>query len=171
MSAGGDEGQRPVSATGGAASGSGDSTWGYYLAAALLTLLGVTFLNDFRYALAAQTRWAQAAGRVTDNAVVVHRGRKSTSYNTFISYEYTAEGGSYSAGPLELNKFKLYFTEGGAQDDLDDNFARGKSITVYYNPSDPSESSLGLAGAPGIAVPIAFFLLAFGAVYVARQQF
>jgi len=170
MSAGGDDGRRPVSAESGAAAGSGGSTWGYYLGAGLLALMGIIFLNDFRYALAAQTRWSPAAGRVTANEVVTHHSRKSTSYNTFISYEYTAGGGGYSSGPVELNKFKLYFSEGGAQDDLDANFPRGKSIDVYYNPSDPSESSLGLAGAPGIAVPIVFFLLAFGAVYAARQQ-
>lgn len=170
MSAGAHDGQRPVSAAVAAAPGSGESTWGYYLAAGLLALMGLIFFNDFRYALAAQKNWAQASGRVTGNEVVTHHSRRSTSYNTFISYEYTAEGAGYSAGPVELNKFKLYFSEGGAQDDLDDSFPRGKIIKVYYNPSDPGQSSLGLAGAPGIAVPIAFFILAFGVVYVARQQ-
>lgn len=147
-----------------------DSAWGYYLAALFLAALGLIFLNDYRYALAAQQRWVPASGRVTENKVVVHRGRRSSSYNTFISYTYNTDTGVHGAGPLELNKFKLYFTEGGAWDDLRGRFPEGKSLEVYYNPSNPSESSLGLAGAPGVAVPIVFFLFAFGAVYVGRNQ-
>lgn len=148
----------------------GDSVWGYYLAAAFLAFMGIIFLNDYRYALAAQTRWTPASGRVTENKVVVRRGRKSTSYSSYISYTYNTDSGYYSAGPVELYKHKLYFSEDGAWDDLRDHFAEGKSIEVYSNPANPAQSSLGLAGAPGVAVPMVFFLLAFGAVYAGRNQ-
>lgn len=143
--------------------------WGYYLAALGLAGMGIIFLNDYRYALAAQKRWAPSSGRIIENHVVTHRGRKSTSYNTFISYTYSTETTVYSAGPIEINKYKPYMTGGGAQADLDKYFPQGKIIDVYYNPENPYESSLGLAGAPGLQVPLAFFLLAFGAIYFARE--
>ncbi|OGR80704.1 MAG: hypothetical protein A2X32_09170 [Elusimicrobia bacterium GWC2_64_44] len=132
--------------------------------------MGLIFLNDFRYALAAQRRWTEAAGRVTENKVTVRRSRRSTSYSSYISYNYNAAGTLYGAGPVELYKHKLYFSEDGAWEDLKDNFAEGKSIDVYYNPENHGESSLGLAGAPGVLVPIVFFLLAFGAFYAGREQ-
>jgi hypothetical protein len=151
-------------------SGSSNDAWGYYLAAFFLAAIGFVSLNDFRYALAAQTRWTEASGRVTGNKVIVHHGRRSTSYNTYISYAYDTGSGEYAAGSVEVYKYRLFFTESGAWDDLRDNFAEGKSIDVYYNPNDPSQSSLGLAGSPGPLVPVVFFLLAFGAAYAGRQQ-
>ena len=147
-----------------------NSTWGYYLFAGMAVLLGLILLNDWRYALAAQKRWTPAAGRVTENKVVVHRSRRSSSYNTFISYTYSANNALYGAGPLELNKYKLYFSEDGAWTDLRKHFPEGKSIDVYYNPANPYQSSLGLAGTPGLSVPIAFLLFAVVAVYMARQE-
>ncbi|MDD2804188.1 MAG: DUF3592 domain-containing protein [Elusimicrobiales bacterium] len=155
-----------------ARSGSGGSNdaWGYYFAALFLGVMGLIFLNDFRYALAAQQRWTEAAGRVTENKVTVRRSRRSTSYSSYISYTYNAGGTLYGAGPVELYKHKLYFSEGGAWEDLENNFPEGKSIDVYYNPENPGQSSLGLAGAPGAAVPVVFFLLAFAAFYAGRQQ-
>ena len=140
------------------------------MGAGLALVMGLIFLNDFRYALAAQKTWAPAAGRVTESKVIRYRSRRSSSYSTFISYAYGAYDTRYSSGLLELNKYKLYFGEGSAQADLQDHFPVGKNIDVYYNPSHPSESSLGLAGVPGLAIPIIFFLLAAGAVYLARQE-
>ena len=148
----------------------GSDAWGYYLAALFFAAMGLIFLNDYRYALAAQRRWTEAAGRVTENKVTVRRSRRSTSYSSYISYNYNAAGTLYGAGPVELYKHKLYFSEDGAWEDLKDNFAEGKSIDVYYNPENHGESSLGLAGAPGVLVPIVFFLLAFGAFYAGREQ-
>lgn len=145
----------------------GGGAWGYYLVAAFAAAMGVIFLNDFRNALTAQRTWTPAAGRVTENKVVTYRGRRSTSYSTYINYSYAADGVIYGAGPLEINKAKLYFSEGSAEGDLQENFPPGKSLSVYYNPSNPYESSLGLPGASGLAAPIIFFLLAAGLVSLA----
>ena len=168
MSAGTEGGRRGTPAASQAAPGG--SAWRYYLVAALALALGLIFLNDFRYALAAQKTWTPAAGRVTESKVVRYHSRNSTSYSTYISYAYGANESIYGSGQLEINKHKLYFSEDSAQEDLQDHFPIGKNIDVYYNPSNPSESSMGLAGATSIAVPLVFFLLAFGAVYLALQQ-
>ena len=148
----------------------GRSVWMYYLCAVCVFLLGMAFLNDFRYALAAQKRWTPAAGRVAANEVVVHYGRRSTSYNTYISYAYNANGSIYGSPQIEVNKQKIYFSEDGARKDLQEHFPTGKSLDVYYNPANPSESSLGLAGAPSLFVPLIFFLVAFGIVSLAHQE-
>lgn len=155
--------------TGGSRSSAGNSL-GLYLGAFFLAAMGLIFLNDFRYALAAQTRWTAASGRVTESKVVTRHSRRSTSYDSYISYTYNTDAGYYSAGPVEISKHKLYFTENGAWDDLRDHFAEGRSLTVYYNPDNPGQSSLGLAGAPGPQVAVVFFLLAFGAFYAAKNQ-
>ena len=146
------------------------SVWGYYLVAIFLFAMGMIFLNDFRYALAAQKRWTPAAGRISENRVAVYHSRRSTSYYTYISYAYTACDTRYGSRELEVNKQKIYFSEDGAREGLHDSFPVGKNIDVYYNPSDPSESSLGLAGAPSLFVPIVFFLVAFGTFCIARQE-
>jgi len=148
----------------------GESPWGYYLVAALAAVMGLIFLNDFRRALDAQRNWTPASGRVTESKVVRYHSRRSTSYSTYVSYSYAAGDALYGAGPLEVNKYKLYFSEGGAEEDMQDNFPQGKSLDVYYNPSNPSESSLGLPGAPGLAVPIVFFLLSAGLVSLALHS-
>lgn len=131
--------------------GPGGSIWGYYLAAAFIFAMGMIFLNDFRYALAAQKRWTPAAGRISENKVVCYRSRRSTSYHTYISYSYSANESLYGSRELEVNKQKLYFSEDGAREDLQEHFPIGKNMDVYYNPYNPSESSLGLAGAPIIS--------------------
>lgn len=142
----------------------GAGVWGYYLVAGLAAVMGLVFLNDFRYALSVQKNWTRASGMVTENKVIAYRGRRSTSYSTFVSYSYAADGTVYEAGPLEINKSKLYFSEGSAEEDLRDNFPEGKSLDVYYNPLNHSESGLGLPGAAGLAAPIVFLLLAAGLV-------
>ena len=152
------------------ASPSGRSARGYYLTAVLAAVMGLIFLNDFRYALAAQRNWIPAAGRVTENKVVEYRSRRSTSYSTYVSYSYLVGDIRYGSGLLEVNKYKLYFSGGSAEDDLQDNFPQGKRLDVYYNPSNPSESSLGLPGAPGLAVPIVFFLFSVGLISLALHS-
>ena len=142
--------------------------WCYYAAAAVLAIMGLVYLNDFRSALVAQERWVRTSGWVTGAEVVTHYTRHSASYGTFVSYSYATAGGAASGGPVELNKFKFYFSEAGARADLLGKFPQGRSITVYYNPENSGQSSLGLGGAPGLAVPIVFFVLAFGAVYFVR---
>jgi len=164
MSAGTGGGRQATQA---ASPSSGGSPWGYYLVAAFAAAMGLIFLNDFRYALAAQRNWTRAAGRVTENKVVRHYGRRSTSYSTFVSYTYVVGDTRYGAGPLEINKYKLYFSGDSAENDLQENFPQGKSLEVYCNPSNPSESSLGLPGAPGLAVPLVFFLFSIGLVSLA----
>lgn len=159
---GGNQSDRPASEPGG-------SVWGYYLVAGLAAVMGLVFLNNFRQALVAQKTWTPAAGRVTESKVVRYHSRRSTSYCTYISYSYAAGGAVYGAGPLEINKSKYYFSEDSAEEDLQDNFPPGKSLGVYYNPSNPYESSLGLPGAMGLIAPILFFLFSAGLISLALR--
>jgi len=147
----------------------GGGAWGYYLVAGLAALMGLFFLYNFRQALVAQKTWIRAAGRVTETKVITYRSRRSTSHSTFISYSYAAGGTIYGAGPLEINKSKPYFSESSAEEDLQDNFPEGKSLDVYYNPSNPYESRLGLPGFSGLVAPILFFLFSAGLVSLALR--
>ncbi|OIO00898.1 MAG: hypothetical protein AUJ51_09440 [Elusimicrobia bacterium CG1_02_56_21] len=132
--------------------------------------MGLFFLNDFRLALETQKRWTPATGRVTETKVVSRWGRHNTTYSTFVSYDYSANESIHSSGPQQLNKYKFYFTESGAYAYLQENYPQGKSLDTYYNPANPSQSSLGLAGAPYVALPIVFILFAFGVFYLGIQE-
>lgn len=147
----------------------GGSVWGYYLVAGLAAVMGLVFLNNFRQALVAQKTWVPAVGRVTENKVVSYRSRRSSSYCTYISYSYAAAGAIYGAGPLEINKSKYYFGEGSAEEDLQENFPVGQSLDVYYNPSNPYESRLGLPGVTGLVSPVLFFLFSAGLISLALR--
>lgn len=145
----------------------GGGVWGYYLVAGLAAVMGLVFLNNFRQALVAQKTWTRAAGRVTESKVVGYHSRRSSSYCTYISYSYAAGGAIYGAGPLEINRSKYYFSEGSAEEDLQENFPVGQSLEIYYNPSNPHESRLGLPGASGLISPIIFFLFSAGLISLA----
>jgi hypothetical protein len=148
----------------------GNGAWAFYLAAAALALIGLFQLNGYRYALAAEHNWTRASGMVTSQSVHVSYGRHSDSYTTFITYSYAALGGVYSAGPVEVKQHKFFFSENDAQETLNRDFPQGGSLPVYYNPTDPGDSSLGVAGSSGLMAPLAFLFLAGGAVYFGKQQ-
>ncbi|MHB0996600.1 MAG: DUF3592 domain-containing protein [Elusimicrobiales bacterium] len=160
--------------TGGAApsssGGGGNNSWWFYLAAAALVLLGYGQFKDYTRARAAQSGWTRTSGIVTEHKVRRLGTKSPHTYSTHLSYSYDINGDMHDAAPVEINKNKFYMSEDSAYGDLHEEFPRGGSITVYYDPDNPGDSSLGAAGAPGLAAPMVFFLLAFGAAWFGRQQ-
>jgi hypothetical protein len=144
--------------------------WIYYLVAVALTLIGLYQLSGYRKALAEQVRWNRASGMVTSHDVQYSGDSRSQHFSTFITYSYLAKGGEYSGGPVEVYPNRFFFSEDGAKDTLNKNYPRGGSLRVYYDPNNPGESSLGVAGSSGLAAPLALLILAGGIVFFGRQQ-
>lgn len=150
--------------------GGGSSAWWFYLAAAALVIIGYSQFKEYKKGVTARASWTATSGVVTGHDVR-RVGRKSPhTYNTYISYSYDMNGAWYAAPTIEVNRNKFYLTEGSAEGDLAAEFPQGGAITVYYDPDNPGDSSLGGAGAPNLAAPVVFFILAFGAAWFGRQQ-
>ena len=150
--------------------GGGNNAWYFYLAAIALVIIGYSQFKDYSKGVTARASWTRTSGQVTGHEVR-RVGRKSPhTYSTYITYAYDMNGSWYNAERIEVNKNKFYMSEESAEGDLADDFPQGGSITVYYDPDNPGDSSLGGAGAPNLAAPIVFFLLAFGAAWFGRQQ-
>lgn len=155
---------------GAARTSGGNNAWLFYIAAFVMIILGYGQLKDFLHARTAQSSWTATSGVVSGHNVR-RVGRKSPhTYNTYITYSYEIGGYWNSGGPLEVNRNTFYMSEDSARGDLADSFPEGGSLTVYYNPSNPSDSSLGTGAAPGLAAPIVFFILAGITAFIGREQ-
>ncbi len=150
--------------------GGGNNAWWFYLAAAALVLIGYSQFKEYRKGATARASWTATSGVVTGHKIRRVGSKSPRTYNTYISYSYDMNGSWYEAAPIEVNRNKFYLSEDSAEGDLADEFPQGGAITVYYDPDNPSDSSLGGAGAPNLAAPIIFFMLAFGAAWFGRQQ-
>ena len=64
----------------------------------------------------------------------------STSYGVSVKYSYTVEGGNYEGNTVGFGTMS-HNERSDAQDELK-SFPKGKTIDVYYDPENPSDSVL-----------------------------
>ena len=64
----------------------------------------------------------------------------STSYGVSVKYSYTVEGGNYEGNTVGFGTMS-HNERSDAQDELK-SYPKGKTIDVYYDPEDPSDSVL-----------------------------
>lgn len=90
--------------------------------------------------------WETVDGVVTSSSVTESTGGEGgTTYCLNVYYEYVVDGNTY-------NGDRVSFSSDNSCDswsqNADDDYPEGSEITVYYDPSDPSESVLesGLSG-------------------------
>ena len=148
----------------------GSNAWMFYLGALVLALIGLGQFNQYQRARRAEAGWTSATGYITGHYVRRSSGRGPHSYSTYVNYDYDVNGTMYAAQPVEVNQNDLYMGEDSAYGALAKDFPQGGSITVYYDPYHPSDSSLGSIGAPRLTGPIVFFLLAGMAVFLGKEQ-
>ncbi|HNW44931.1 MAG TPA: DUF3592 domain-containing protein [Elusimicrobiales bacterium] len=136
-----------------------------------LLLLGIILLKDIGRAQLAALSWPKVRGGVTSNNLSCsHSSRSGESCNAYISYTYSTDSGEYSAANVEVLRNDLFSGPGGLKDKLNSRYPEGRSITVYYNPENPSESNLGPGNSPSPIAPAIFILLGIWAFYVPRRQ-
>ncbi len=147
------------------------NAWAYYLVAGVVMALALFFANSYRRAVMAERYWPAVRGTVTDSSVRRVGGRRgSASYLTYITYAYTAENIPCASAPTEVLRASVFLSRAAAETALDGKYGRGRMITVYYNPADPADSTLGRASAPNVFTPLALAMVA-GLIFIfARRQ-
>jgi hypothetical protein len=117
----------------------------------------------------ASRSWPRTGGRITESTLdrEVRHGR-SDSYMPRVRYEYTV--GERTYGGSQLN---FWGSVGGSRAVAERTTARypaGATVTVYYNPQDPSEAVLDRAFSPRVLIlpPVGLFLAWLGYVLLQR---
>ena len=98
--------------------------------------------------------WEPVDGVVTDSYVSESSGGEGgTTYCLHVNYEYTVDGMTFQGDKVS---YSLENNCNSWSENADEEYAEGEEITVYYDPSNPSDSVLepGLTG-------INFFLCCF----------
>lgn len=115
------------------------------------------------------SNWEPVDGVVKNSYVSTSTGGEGgTTYCLHVSYQYTVDGMTYDGDRVS------YSTENSCNSwskNADDDYPEGKEITVYYDPSNPSESVL-LSGLSGVdffmccfcIFPLIGLLLLFGSL-------
>ena len=141
----------------------------YYLAAAVLALIGLGIFNDIRESRMATSGWTQAEATITRCTVKAEAGRVPQEYSAFVEYRFDVNGAVYTGGPAEVHRDKVYTSADEARAALRDGYPEGGKADVYYNPQNPVESGLGATDAPSIFWAVLFFCLAAAALSMARR--
>lgn len=84
--------------------------------------------------------WPSVAGKVLSAQMHTGRGSKSTLYSARITYDYEVKGHHHRGHRVYLDAVSTSnFSDAQA---ILNAFPAGKTVLVYYDPSDPSESVL-----------------------------
>lgn len=121
--------------------------------------IGVCGYQIYRYAYAKEV-FASTTGKVLSSHVESHTGEDSTTYSPEIKYAYHVNGKKYIGTKYELSSSS---SSGGWADRVVSEHPEGKKVTVYYNPSNPSDAVLMMA-IPSFAKICILFLQPFIAV-------
>tara|TARA_X000000368_G_C22987834_1_gene692966 strand:+ start:758 stop:1378 length:621 start_codon:yes stop_codon:yes gene_type:complete len=113
--------------------------------------------------------WESADGIVENSYVSTSTdGEGGTTYCLHVDYQYTVDGRVYDGNRISYSADNSCNSWSA---NSDDDYPEGKKITVYYDPSNPSESVL-LSGLSGIdfficcffIFPLVGLLLLFGSI-------
>ena len=113
--------------------------------------------------------WESVDGIVENSYVSTSTdGEGGTTYCLHVDYQYTVDGRTYDGNRISYSADNSCNSWSA---NSDDDYPEGKKITVYYDPSNPSESVL-LSGLSGIdfficcffIFPLVGLLLLFGSI-------
>jgi hypothetical protein len=132
----------------------------YFLGFLFLTIfsigcfwIGMNFIQD-----ASQAQdWPTTDGVITYSAVDSHSSHDGNLYAPNVQYTYTVNGVKYSSNGIIFGTIST--SDGGYANEMVNRYYVGKTVTVYYNPENPSDALLE----PGIMwiyyLPIVFGLI------------
>ncbi|MBI5945150.1 MAG: DUF3592 domain-containing protein [Chloroflexi bacterium] len=93
------------------------------------------------YRQAAQS-WLSTSGRVLMSSVQSRRSGNSTSIFPVVAYQYDVDGKTYQGKTIKAGEQFLNVRIYGQAQATVERYPAGATVTVYYNPSNPSESAL-----------------------------
>ena len=98
--------------------------------------------KEAKAAVAASQSWLPTNGRVLKSRVEVISGRY-TSVKPYVLYEYQVNSQTYQSDMIRASDKIMVIQRGSrAAYDTIDRYPEGASVTVYYNPQNPSEAVL-----------------------------
>lgn len=141
--------------------------WGSILLALVLLLAANWEVKVYLRSKSAENNWPAVTGLITKTDVSeIHAGSKGgvPVYKLTVNYEYKVAGGSYRVGPIEVDRDSVYVSEQSAQSAINGLYTKGGPVTVYYNPHDPSQSTMGEAGTGSLMLPAIYFTVAMALI-------
>lgn len=141
--------------------------WGSILLALVLLLAANWEVKVYLRSKSAEKNWPAVTGLITDTDVsAIHAGSKGGApvYKLTINYEYKVAGGAYRAGPIEVDRDSVYLSEQSAQSAMNGLYTKGGPVTVYYNPDNPGQSTMGEAGTGSLMLPAIYFTVAMALI-------
>jgi hypothetical protein len=98
--------------------------------------------------------WPQAEGAISHSAVLQRMQQSSDStnaatYKADVTYRYKVQGRDYSSERISLADFS---SSTGRAQGIVDRYPDGATVTVYYNPANPSHAVLERGSTTGIGV-------------------
>ena len=110
--------------------------------------------------------WSPVQAELSNSGYRTSHGDDSTTYEAYATYHYVIDGQRYSSDRVGLSSgadnIGDYQTDMGSL--LSQRQARGETITVYVNPSDPTDAIIDRDLRWGLVGFKAIFLLVFGGV-------
>lgn len=99
-----------------------------------------TFARSRALGVAAKT-WPSTTGKVSKGFVEVSTSDTSTSYTPKVIYEFTVDSQLYCGDTVRTGIVVMRGGYLGAQQ-IVDRYPEGSTVTVYYNPANPSQCVL-----------------------------
>ena len=98
--------------------------------------------------------WPEVEGAISHSAVLQQMQQTSSSnnaatYKADVTYRYKVQGRDYYSERITLADFS---SSTGRAQGIVDRYPDGATVTVYYNPVDPSDAVLERGGTTGIGV-------------------
>lgn len=142
----------------------------FYFGAALFTLLALSVGHQKERADFVTGNWVRSEGVITDSELIERTGgpRRYAAFGIRVWYEYPTPGGILPGGPAEADMDTLH-TRSSAEKALRGRFAPGDFIEIFYDPLDPSSSSLGSSQAAGRGWQIFLIFIALAFIYLAQN--
>lgn len=108
----------------------------------------------------AAKQWVEVDAVVESSQIRSHRGEDSTTYSADILYRYEFDGRTYQSNEYDL--FSTSSSNRRSHQKIVDDHPEGKTITVFVDPQNPSQSLVNRELGSGLflaAVPLVFIMI------------
>jgi len=114
--------------------------------AAVIAAVGLVFYRNSRKSAAerqAAQSWPSTQGTILSSSLQWHHGPdNSSSQVAVVVYQYEVNGKSYQGQVIKAGERFLRVRRPGDNRAIVSRYPAGKSVSVYYDPSDPADAAL-----------------------------
>jgi len=117
------------------------SKWGYFYIVLGFVLVSMSGYDLVRYQDA--KTWPSVQGTVQISKIRAHKEWMLSVFEPHLIYSYTVAGKGYTGDTVRIGHAKMMWSKEDATGLLQ-NYPAGKTVTVYYDPDEPTEALLEL---------------------------